>query len=363
MAGPAAAAVPATVTWHVHPAGRPGSVNLAGGPAAVTVAASSRYALDYLAPTDLRAAVSAVNGRVVADVPPGAGVALAVRGWYRTGWGEWRGVPARLGAPTRRVQVRLVLSAASAGPPVVHDVVLTGTPGPAQPSPATRMQYQVFATREGLVGRVTADGHTITAHDHFVSLPSWSALSPRDSGDYSVRACAGGRCAYEPVWDVGPWNTHDDYWNASREQWRDLPAGTPEAQAAFQRGYNGGRDQYGRTVLNPAGLDLADGALWDDLRLAGNAWVSVTYLWTGGGTQAQVVTDGDALNVRAGPGTGYASVGLAGRYTRVPVECQTAGQTITGPAGTSRLWDRIGPGNYVSHAYLQMNAGVTVARC
>ena len=31
----------------------------------------------------------------------------------------------------------------------------------------------------------------------------------------------------------------------------------PEAQAAYQNGYNGGKDQYGRTVLNPGGCDLS----------------------------------------------------------------------------------------------------------
>ena len=133
---------------------------------------------------------------------------------------------------------------------------------------------------------------------------------------------------------------------------------------AFQRGYNGGHDQYGRTVLNPAGIDLADGAAWDDLRLAGdNAWVSVSYLWTGAGTQGQVRTEGGPLNVRSGPGTGYANVGLAGPYARVPIECQASGEAISGTAGTTALWDRIGPGNYVSHAYVVADGGGAARRC
>ncbi|MBT9260247.1 MAG: hypothetical protein KM310_10950 [Clostridiales bacterium] len=37
---------------------------------------------------------------------------------------------------------------------------------------------------------------------------------------------------------------------------KDLPLGKPEAQAAFYEGYNGGEDQFGRKVTNPAGIDL-----------------------------------------------------------------------------------------------------------
>jgi hypothetical protein len=215
----------------------------------------------------------------------------------------------------------------------------------ATPASAAPTQLYVFATREGLVGQVTANGHVIVPHDHFVSLPSWNTLSTNGTGTYSVRACALGRCVYEPVWDVGPWNTHDDYWSAPRAQWPDLPPGLPEAQAAYQNRYNGGLDQYGRTVLNPAGIDLADGAVWDGLRLpADNRWVTVSLLWTGTGTQGQVTTNDGPLNVRSGPGTGYASVGLAGPYARVPILCQASGERIAGTVASTRLWDRIGAG-------------------
>jgi hypothetical protein len=252
--------------------------------------------------------------------------------------------------------------------PVLALLALAGgvliAPGPAAAATPGNTELRVYATREGLVGRTTANGHVIVPHDHFVSLPSWNSLSPKGTGVFSVRVCVAGRCVYEPVWDVGPWNTHDDYWNVPREQWRDLPPGVPEAQAAYQGGYNTGLDQYGRLVLNPAGIDLADGAVWDGLRLTDdNRWVTVTMLWTGTGTQGQIRTEGGPLNVRTGPGTGYASVGLAGAYARVPVLCQATGEWIAGPFGTSRVWDRIGDGNYVSHAYMVMDAGVRPSRC
>ncbi|WP_372476590.1 hypothetical protein [Pseudonocardia terrae] len=158
-----------------------------------------------------------------------------------------------------------------------------GLPGAQEPRSATPLRLRVFATREGLVGGQTANGHIITAHDHFVALPSRRGLSPKGGTTKSVKIDAdNGRSVIAPVWDVGPWNTTDDYWNppSVRQSWTNLPQGTPEAQAAFQNGYNGGKNEKGHPVTNPAGIDLADGTFWDDLELTGNAWVWVTFLWT-----------------------------------------------------------------------------------
>jgi hypothetical protein len=139
----------------------------------------------------------------------------------------------------------------------------------------------VFATREGLVGGTTANGHVIVPNDHFVALPSRRALARNLGYEHMVRLTYNGRTAVEPVWDIGPWNTRDDYWNPPeiRERFNDLPTGKPEAQAAFLEGYNGGKDERGRTVLNPAGIDLADGTFLDSLGLTNNAYVEVEYLW------------------------------------------------------------------------------------
>lgn len=142
--------------------------------------------------------------------------------------------------------------------------------------------YRVFATREGLVGQRTANGHIIQSHDHFVALPSSSVLNPNGGYTYTVtvRNPANGRVASNvPVWDVGPWNTDDNYWHYPRAMFGDLPVGRAEADAAYYDGYNGGRDQFGRDVANPAGIDLADGTFWDDLGMTGNAWVEVTFNW------------------------------------------------------------------------------------
>jgi hypothetical protein len=68
----------------------------------------------------------------------------------------------------------------------------------------------------------------------------------------------GGTRTPAPVRDVGPWNVRDNYWRAGmdRNMWKNLPRCVPEAQAAFFRNYHRGKDQYGREVLNPAGIDI-----------------------------------------------------------------------------------------------------------
>jgi hypothetical protein len=145
-----------------------------------------------------------------------------------------------------------------------------------------QVTYHIYGTREGLVGNSTANGHIIVSRDHFCALPSGTVLNAKGSYTYNVSLSnpANGRTKSNvPVWDVGPWNTTDNYWHSPRAHWTDLPRGKPEAQAAYQDGYNGGHDQYGRSVSNPAGIDLADGTFWDDMGMTGNNWLDVTFNW------------------------------------------------------------------------------------
>jgi hypothetical protein len=300
-----------------------------------------------LDPHRLASPTNRVAATVAARLTEGATAGVDVRGLRSSGnWSEW--IPADDGTavlpePARDIQARLVL---------------TGDPGPAATgvtltalssvkvegarAEATPLRYQVFATREGLPGGTTANGHVIAPHDHFVALPSRRALSPNGRSDYSVRICApNGRCAFAPVWDVGPWNIKDDYWNASREQWRDLPKGTPQAQVAFRNGYNGGKDGFNRKIANPAGIDLADGTFWDDLGLINNTTVTVDYLWTGNVRLAKVVDTGP---VYAAPAKDADVVGTAAQRTGVPVECAVDG------------WLRIGTGQFLPAAAIK-NSG------
>jgi hypothetical protein len=242
--------------------------------------------------------VDTVRPLIQAKSALGMGVEVDVRVRSASGaWSEWSiseaGEAVSLPWAGTEVQVRLALVADEHGRgPVVHDVKLEGslergtTEGVQQTlAPLT---YRIYATREGLVGGTTANGHVIKSYDRFVALPSRRGLATNGGTEYQVRVCYAktARCTTTSVWDVGPWNTKDDYWNPStiREMWKTLPQGKPEAQAAYLEGFNGGLDQFGRRPSNPAGIDIADGTFWTDLGMSNNDYVEVTYLWTTGGT-------------------------------------------------------------------------------
>ncbi|GLZ55134.1 hypothetical protein [Actinomycetospora sp. NBRC 106378] len=284
-----------------------------------------------LPPRRLGAVADRISAAVTADTPPGSQVLVAVRGLRDDGsWSEWIPTgaqgPAQLPAATLQVQVRVTLVAGDGGAgPALRRLWLTAdaTPTPRRSAAVVAsppFTARVFATRLGLVGDTTANGHRIVTDDRFVALPSRRGLAPDGAGDYTVRVCAdNGRCAWAPVWDVGPWNIRDDYWNADRESFSDLPRGVPQAQAARDDGYNGGRDGFGRRVANPAGIDLADGTFRRDLRLADNSPVDVTYLWTGTGPAG--TTSDDPLTVRSAPSAEAPDVGSVAPRSRVLVEC------------------------------------------
>ena len=302
-----------------------------------------------------------VVAELVADQPAGSTVAIDVRGTRENGsWTEWVPAstegPAVLDAAVTTVQTRVLLRGGDGGAsPRVRSVRLSAHTAAQTLAalPLSARSYRVFATREGLIGGTTANGHVIRPRDHFVALPSRRALAPRGSGDYTVKVCSdSGRCEWAPVWDVGPWNTTDDYWNSAhaRQSWGDLPQGRPQAQAAYSDDHNGGQDQFGRQVLNPAGIDLADGTFWDGLGLRDNSWVTVTYLWADGGPLGIVRMP--LLHVRSGPGTHHPPVGLAAQRATLRVECAVIGQAVTGTHGVTDRWLRIGPQQYVSAAHV-----------
>lgn len=91
-----------------------------------------------------------------------------------------------------------------------------------------------------------------------VALPHRSLKFRERYRKVRIRPVVGGRGARAPVKEVGPWNTRDNYWQSrkKRTKWKDLRRCLPEAQAAYFKNYNRGRDESGRVVTNPAGIDL-----------------------------------------------------------------------------------------------------------
>lgn len=313
--------------------------------------------------------VNRVTVDLDATVPEAASVEVDVRGRTAGGtWTEWRqavtGTAVELPRDVVDVQARLTLWNAEGGATaVVRALTLTADDTgsipvePPTPKAASAFSARVYATREGLVGHTTANGHVIRENDHFVALPSRRALSPKGSGQYSVQVCGPARCETAPVWDVGPWNTHDDHWNpsAQREQWKDLPRGLPQAQAAYENGYNGGRDEFGRQVANPAGIDLADGTFYN-VGLDDNGWVTVTYLWTdGGGDTTSFPTWGTDVSVRQQATTTSTRVASLPGPTTVRVRCQVHGQLVNYAGYSNDGWAYLPDyGGYVSNIFIDV---------
>lgn len=139
---------------------------------------------------------------------------------------------------------------------------------------ASGVTYRTFATQY--------NGYT----RYEVALPHKKL---KFDGGYKVRIhCKAKTCRNRavraPVKEVGPWNTRDNYWQKRkyRDMFDDLRRGINEARAAYFRNYNKGEDQFGREVLNPAGVDLTPAVARKlGLRKYQNAWVYVHYPWVG----------------------------------------------------------------------------------
>ncbi|KQX77539.1 MULTISPECIES: SH3 domain-containing protein [Streptomyces] len=76
------------------------------------------------------------------------------------------------------------------------------------------------------------------------------------------------------------------------------------------------------------------------------------------------IAPGYRVNVRKGPGTQYGIVRTLPYGMSVPVYCQKPGERVTGPYGTSNLWDNIAGGEFVADAYVHTGSdGYIAPRC
>ena len=193
--------------------------------------------------------------------------------------------------------------------------------------------YVVTATREGLVGGTTASGHVILENDYFVSLPNCTTTScPWGQFDEGQKTNCGtncyvmvtnpatGQCRVEPIYDVGPWFTVDDWWNTTSGRYLNsldnnsniLAQGYTGADAArdgLDVGYGTGTGGIGSSnkysvVGNRSAIDLADGT-WTSIGLpfaqglANN--IEVQLLWqTGANASTAAQSCGHALNQAGG---------------------------------------------------------------
>ena len=97
-----------------------------------------------------------------------------------------------------------------------------------------------------------------------------------------IRRGSGGPTVKPRVKETGPWNIHDNYWARWKNRTKFKRAGrcNPEAQEAYYHNFNRGKDEFGRKVLNPAGIDVTPAvARGMNLKKYQNAWVYVRFPW------------------------------------------------------------------------------------
>ena len=97
-----------------------------------------------------------------------------------------------------------------------------------------------------------------------------------------IRRGSGGLTETPRVKETGPWNTYDNYWARWKNRTMFKRAGrcNPEAQEAYYHNFHGGKDEFGRKVLNPAGIDVTPAvARGMNLKRYQNAWVYVRFPW------------------------------------------------------------------------------------
>ncbi|HEX3622267.1 MAG TPA: RICIN domain-containing protein [Acidimicrobiales bacterium] len=238
--------------------------------------------------------------------------------------------------PTPRDPDRAAKDGREAGPPGGATPAIAGegpgaSPSPAPPgsgsaNPPSFATFRVYATEYDPNTPGSVEVAVPDKCAKFAALKLTTALSASgcSSGyrldlDYRVVVSRdSGQSATIPVKDVGPWNEDDPYWagpgsTRPRRRFGDLPRGTPESQAAFYNGYNtssncislstgqpsgkaGGADQFGRCVLNPAGIDLSIEAA-KSLGMTDNGWVTVSFLWEPLDTTVSVGHTGKNLDI------------------------------------------------------------------
>lgn len=106
----------------------------------------------------------------------------------------------------------------------------------------------IKATREGLVGSVTASGYIIDRHVPFIALPDSRALFKIVRVINQINK----RSILTMVLDVGPWNVHD----------QEYIFGSSRPQAET------GTDYFHRST-NKAGIDLSE-HVWNYLEMKDN---------------------------------------------------------------------------------------------
>jgi hypothetical protein len=145
---------------------------------------------------------------------------------------------------------------------------------------ASSETYMVSNLRKGIRCKVFATQY-IGYTEREVALPHRNLKLGRQPR-VRIWRVSGGPSVGPKAKEVGPWNTYDNYWvrEKDRTMYKRVPRCKPQAQVAYYQNFNKGEDEFGREVLNPAGVDLTpDVARSMGLKKYQNAWVWVRFPW------------------------------------------------------------------------------------
>ncbi|MET8320587.1 N-acetylmuramoyl-L-alanine amidase [Micromonospora sp. NPDC005189] len=230
--------------------------------------------------------------------------------------------------------------------------------GPAAWAPASTSNYTV-ASRPG--------SHPVTrivihmTQGSYASAVSWfQNPAAQASAHYTFRSSDGAVTQSvrdkDIAWHAGNWTYNTGSIGIEHEGYVDNPAWFTDAM-------------YRASAVLTRSLATKYGIPKDRAHIIGHAEVpsashtdpGPNWNWTyylqlvngitgiGSGT---VSTSASTLNVRSGPGASFPVVGSVADGAAVAIYCQAVGSTVTGPYGTTSVWDRIGTNRYVSDAYL-----------
>lgn len=250
--------------------------------------------------------------------------------------------------------------------------ILSTDYGPAAWVPAASSNYTVASRPSSQ--RVTHIVIHVTQGSYSSAINWFRDPAAKVSAHYTFRSSDGAVTQSvrekDIAWHAGNWTYNTQSIGIEHEGWVDNPAWFTDAMyrssAALTRSL---ADKYGipKTRSHIIAHREVPGATHTD---PGPHWNWTYYMQLVNGVtgigSGTVHADTPVLNVRSGPSTGHSVVGSLTGGTAVSVYCQTSGTSVTGPYGTTSVWNRIGTNRYVSDAYLYTgHTGFipTVPRC
>ncbi|KQU68054.1 NlpC/P60 family protein [Phycicoccus sp. Root101] len=95
--------------------------------------------------------------------------------------------------------------------------------------------------------------------------------------------------------------------------------------------------------------------------LVGVPLVGTVAAQAAGSATGTVNTSGAALKVRSAPTTASGVIGTRADGAKITITCQTYGEKVSGTYGTSKVWDKLKAGGYVSDAFVKTGSDGLVA--